>query len=80
MRGNFWRVLVFAFVVLVLTDAVTVALESPIHGLEGELLFNLAIEAALEPFQGLATVLLALALMDLHGYRIGAGSAARIPD
>jgi hypothetical protein len=66
VRGNFWRVLVFALGFLVVTDFAATVLESPIHGVPGELGFNLVIEAALEPFQGLATVLLALALLDLH--------------
>lgn len=67
VRGNFWRVLIFTFLVLVITDSVATALESPIHGLHGELLFNLLIEAVVEPFQGLTTVFLALALLELHG-------------
>jgi hypothetical protein len=49
------------------TEAIGTALESPLHGLHGEVVFNLLVEAALEPVQGLTTVLLALALMDLHG-------------
>lgn len=68
VRGNFWRVLLFTIVVLLVAEGVTTALESPLHGLHGELIFNLAIEAAVEPFQGLTTVFLALALLDLHGH------------
>lgn len=68
VRGNFWRVLLFTLVVLLLGETVTTVLESPIHGLHGEVIFNLAIEALVEPFQGLTTVFLALALLDLHGH------------
>jgi hypothetical protein len=67
VRGSFWRVLGYSIVVLVLSDLVTVILESPIHGVHGEVIFNLVIEALIEPFQGLTTVVLALALMGLHG-------------
>ena len=59
--------LLTSMVVLLGTDAVGTLLESPLHGLSGELAFNIAIEAALEPFQGVTTVLLALALLDLRG-------------
>lgn len=69
VRGSFWRVLVVIVAALVLTDAAGSLLESPIHGVEGETALNMAIHAALEPFQALATVLLALALIDLAGRR-----------
>ena len=68
VRGNFWRVLGFTLIVLVATDSFATLLESPIHGVHGELLFNLLIEAVVEPFQGLTTVFLALALLGLHGH------------
>lgn len=67
VRGNFWRVLMFTLLVLVISGGVSAALESPIHGVHGEVVFNLLIEAVVEPFQGLTTVFLALALLDLHG-------------
>lgn len=69
VRGNFWRTLIFTAAVVLLSDSLATALESPLDGLSGELAFNLAIEAALEPFQGLATVLLAISLLELHGER-----------
>jgi hypothetical protein len=67
VRGSFWRVLGFSVVVLVISEGISALLESPVHGLHGEVLFNLAIEAMVLPFQGLTTVFLALALLDLHG-------------
>ena len=73
VRGNFWRVLIFTFRVLAITDTAATLLESPVHGLHGELVFNLLIEAVVEPFQGLTTVFLALALLELgHERRLSA--------
>jgi hypothetical protein len=66
VRGNFWRVLGFTLLVLVLTDFVSTALESPFEDLELHLVWNLVIEAIVEPFQGLTTVFLALALLEIH--------------
>jgi hypothetical protein len=68
VQGNFWRVLGIAVVVLVFTDAVTGAVEAPIEGVEGvggEIIFNLAAHAVIEPFSGLVTVLLAFTLSDM---------------
>jgi hypothetical protein len=67
VRGNFWRVLGFTMIVLLLAELITALLESPIHDVHGEVVFNLLIEAVIEPFQGLTTVFLALALLGLHG-------------
>lgn len=67
VRRHFWRVLAFALAVLALPDLAAGALESPIHGVPGEIVLDIPIEAALQPFQGLATVLLALALLELSG-------------
>jgi hypothetical protein len=67
VRHSFWRVLGFTVVVLVVSEGLTALLESPVHGTQAELLFNLLIEAIVMPFQGLTTVFLALALLDLHG-------------
>jgi hypothetical protein len=67
IRGSFWRVLAFAVIVLLVSETLTTALESPVHGGPGDLLYNLVIEAAIAPFVGLTTVFLALALLDLNG-------------
>ena len=67
VRGNFWRVLIFTFLVLAISDSAVALLESPVEGLHGELVFNVVIEAIVEPFQGLTTVFLALALLEIHG-------------
>jgi hypothetical protein len=67
IRGNFWRVLAFAAIVLLVSQILTTALESPVHGKPGELLYNLVVEAMIAPFVGLTTVFLALALLELNG-------------
>jgi hypothetical protein len=67
VRGSVWRVLLFSLIVLAISDLATALLESPIHGTSGELVFNLLIEAVVMPFQGLTTVFLTLALLDLQG-------------
>ena len=66
VRGSFWRVLGFAILVFAVTDAIVHLLESPLHGVEGEALFNLGVEAVLEPIVTVFIVVLALALIDLH--------------
>ena len=66
VSGSFWRVLGFAVLVFAVTDGVVHLLESPVHGVEGEALFNLGVEAAIEPVVTVFTVVLALALIDLH--------------
>jgi hypothetical protein len=72
VSGSFWRVLAFALLVFVVTDGIVHLLESPVHGVEGEALFNLGIEAAIEPVVTVFTVVLALALIDLHRQRTAA--------
>lgn len=67
VRGNFWRVMIFTLAVLVGSELLVSLLESPLHGVEGELAMNLALEALIEPFVGLTTVFMALALLGLHG-------------
>ena len=71
VRGNFWPVLAVALVTVLGTEVVSAALEAPFHGLETETAVNLVVEAGVEPFQGLATVLVAFGLMELRGERPG---------
>ncbi len=70
VRGSFPRVLALVFFVLIFTDAAASALETPVHGVPGEVATGVVIHAVLEPLQGLVTVLLALALIDLHPDRV----------
>lgn len=67
VRGSFWRVLGYSVFVLVASGGIASALHSPLDGVTGNLIWNLGVEALLEPFVGLTTVLLALALLELHG-------------
>ena len=67
VRGNLLRVLALTVVVLVVTDSAAALLEAPFDELHLHFLFNLGIEAIVEPFQGLTTVFLALALLEIHG-------------
>jgi hypothetical protein len=69
VRGSFWRVLAIALVTILGTELISAAVEAPFHGLEAETAVNLGVEAVVEPFQGLATVLVALGLMELRGER-----------
>jgi len=66
VRGSFLRVLGLLVALVVLTDTGGTVLESPLHGRSGEVALDLLLHAALEPFQGLTTVLLALALLDMR--------------
>jgi hypothetical protein len=67
VRGSFFRVLAFIGLVVLVSDGLMVVLEAPLHGLAGEAVFNLLLEAAFEPVQGLTTVFLALALLEING-------------
>jgi hypothetical protein len=67
VRGNFTRVLAFIGLVVLVSDGAMLILEAPLHGLTGEAVWNLVLEAVLEPVQGLTTVFLALALLDIRG-------------
>jgi hypothetical protein len=67
VRGNFWHVLAIAVIVLLGTEVAVEVAKLPLHHFIGNLEADLAIDAALEPFQGLVTVLVALALLELRG-------------
>jgi hypothetical protein len=67
VRGNFTRVLAFIGLVVLVSDGAMLILEAPLHGLTGEAVWNLVLEAVFEPVQGLTTVFLALALLDIRG-------------
>jgi hypothetical protein len=69
VRGSFWRVLAIAAMTMLGTELVTAAIEFPFHGFAFETAANLAAEVLVEPFQGVATVLVALGLMGLRGER-----------
>ena len=66
VRGNFWRVLAIVVISIVGTETLGTLLELPLDGFHLELVTNLAVEVVVEPFEGLFTVLTALALIELH--------------
>jgi hypothetical protein len=67
VRGNFWRVLALVVIFYGGTELVTSLVMLPFHDFESEAVAHLAIEAVLEPFQGAAAVIIALALLEIHG-------------
>jgi hypothetical protein len=67
VKGSFFRVLGFIALVVLVSDGLMLILEAPLHGLAGEAAFNLLLEAVFEPVQGLTTVFLALALLEING-------------
>lgn len=69
VQGSFWRVFGFALMVFAVSDALAAALESPLHGASGEFVFQLGIEAVIEPVTTVAIVVVTLALIDLHAER-----------
>jgi hypothetical protein len=72
VRGSFWRVLAIGVVLIAGTEAMSAVLLLPLHGFLAEAGGHLAVETAMAPFQGVATVLVALGLMELRGERPGA--------
>jgi hypothetical protein len=67
--GNFTQVLAIGAVLIAGSEAISAALLLPFHDFVAEAPAHLVVEALLEPFQGVATVLVALALMELRGER-----------
>jgi hypothetical protein len=67
VRGNFWRVALVGITVYVGTEAASQIASALVHGVELEAGAHLIAEALLEPFQGVATVIVALTLLGLHG-------------
>jgi hypothetical protein len=67
VRGNFWRVFAIGLTVVLGTELVSEGLNHLMHGLVGDVVAETAVDAGLEPFQGLVTALVALALIDLRG-------------
>ena len=77
VRGNFWRVLGLAALFYGGTELVTSLLMLPFHDFETEAIAHLAIETVLEPFQGVAAVIIALGLLEIHGEPTVAPGAER---
>lgn len=67
VRGNFRRVLVIGVTVYVVTEAASELVALPFEGFKLEAAGHLLGEAVLQPFQGAAAVIVALALLEIHG-------------
>ncbi|MGZ5412634.1 MAG: hypothetical protein ACXWYV_08960 [Solirubrobacterales bacterium] len=67
VKGNFRRVLAATLVAYLGTELAVQALVLPFHGFGIEAVAHLAAEALVEPFQGATAVIVALALLDIHG-------------
>lgn len=67
VRGNFWRVLAIVTAAVLGTELVSDGLTHVAQDVVADLVAEVAVDAVLEPFQALATVLVALALIELHG-------------
>lgn len=67
VRGSFWRVLAIAAIAYEGTEVIVGLLVLPFHGVQYEAAAHLIIEGVIEPFQGVAAVLTALALLEIHG-------------
>jgi hypothetical protein len=69
VRSQFWRVAAIIVTLTILTELAMQAVTSPFHGGGHGLItvIDLVVEGALEPFQGLATVVVALLLIERRG-------------
>jgi hypothetical protein len=67
VQGQFWRVLVIVTGLIVFTEVAMQALTFPFHGVALISVVDLVAEAVLEPFQGLATVVVTVGLIELRG-------------
>jgi hypothetical protein len=67
VRGNFWRVLAIGAVAILGTAIVGELIAMPFDGFAAGAAAHLFSEALVEPLQGAAAVITALALLDLHG-------------
>jgi hypothetical protein len=67
VQGQFWRVLVIVTGLIVFTEIAMQALTFPFHGVALISVVDLVAEAVLEPFQGLATVVVTVGLIELRG-------------
>jgi hypothetical protein len=67
VRGNFRRVFVIVIGVILFTELAVLAIALPFHGFEAELAVDLVAEGLLQPFEGLAVVIVAIRLLEMRG-------------
>jgi hypothetical protein len=67
VRGNFWRVFVLVVGVILFTELAVQAIALPFHGFAEVAVVDLVAEGLLQPFEGLAVVVVAIRLLEMHG-------------
>jgi hypothetical protein len=67
VRGNFRRVFVIVVGVILFTELAVQAIAVPFHGFGLEAAVDLAAEGLLQPFEGLAVVIVAIRLLEMRG-------------
>ena len=67
VRGRAWRVFAIAVGTILLTELAVQAVTAPFHGVALLTAVNLIAEGILQPIEGLAIVLVAIRLLELHG-------------
>ncbi|MGH2955668.1 MAG: hypothetical protein ACRDL6_01570 [Solirubrobacterales bacterium] len=67
VRGSFWRVFAIGLVAVLGTELASEGLGYLMHTIVADVVAEMAVDAVLEPWQGLVTVLVALALIELRG-------------
>lgn len=66
VRGNFWRALALVAIMTLGTEAISAGAGELVHDFLPHVTIELAVEALIEPLQGLITVLAALSLLEIH--------------
>jgi hypothetical protein len=67
VRGHFWPVLGLVVGTIVVAELMVQMMAAPFHGLALVAVIDLGTQGLIEPIEGLTVVVVALALLDLHG-------------
>jgi hypothetical protein len=67
VRGHFWPVLGLVVGTIVVAELMVQMIVAPFHGLALVAVIDLGTQGLIEPIEGLTVVVVALALLDLHG-------------
>ena len=77
VRGNLWRVFAIVVGVILITELAVQAISFPFHGLPLVTAIDLVAEGLLQPIEGLAVVVVAVRLLELHGEAAAPSAMAR---
>lgn len=77
VRGNLWRVFAIVVGVILITELAVQAITFPFHGLPLVTAIDLVAEGLLQPIEGLAVVVVAVRLLELHGEAAAPSAMAR---